>query len=111
MCRFLVYMGTPVIMERLLYEPNNSLIRQSYQAHEREEPLNGDGFGVGWYNKEITTDPAVFTDINPAWSNRNLRSISPSIESGCIFAHVRAASKGEVARANCHPFELGSFEK
>ncbi len=47
MCRFLAYRGAPIAMSKLLYEPKNSLIHQSYHAQEREEPLNGDGFGVG----------------------------------------------------------------
>ena len=48
MCRFLAYRGTPIKLDKLLYRPKNSLINQSFRAREREEPLNGDGFGVGW---------------------------------------------------------------
>ncbi|MCK6439500.1 MAG: hypothetical protein L6Q71_04795, partial [Planctomycetes bacterium] len=43
MCRFLMYMGEPVSMASLVTEPENSLIKQSYMAKERPEPLNGDG--------------------------------------------------------------------
>lgn len=49
MCRLLAYMGTPITLDKLLYEPRNSLVNQSINAREIEEPLNGDGFGVGWY--------------------------------------------------------------
>ncbi len=104
MCRFLSYLGAPIVMDQLLYQPQNSLIHQSYKAQEREEPLNGDGFGVGWYNHCINPEPAVFTSVRPAWNNGNLKSIAPKIESECIFAHVRAASRGNVTRNNCHPF-------
>jgi predicted glutamine amidotransferase len=40
----------------LLYSPKNSLILQSYKSKERKEPLNGDGFGVGWYLRKRWTD-------------------------------------------------------
>lgn len=104
MCRFLAYLGAPITMDDLLYKPENSLIRQSYKSLEREEPLNGDGFGVGWYDFDIDETPGVFISIRPAWNNRNLRSIAPKIKSPCIFAHVRAASIGDVSEENCHPF-------
>lgn len=104
MCRFLAYIGAPIVMDELLYKPKNSLIHQSYKAQERAEPLNGDGFGIGWYQPEIDSCPAVFTSIQPAWNNRNLRSIAQRIRTGCLFAHVRAASAGDVSQNNCHPF-------
>ncbi len=109
MCRFIAYRGAPVLMDRLLYLPRNSLINQSFRAREREEPLNGDGFGVGWYTPEIEETPAVFSSIQPAWNNRNLRNLSPKIRSGTILAHVRAATHGRVSEANCHPFSYGKL--
>ncbi|KAA3645602.1 MAG: class II glutamine amidotransferase [Bacteroidetes bacterium] len=104
MCRLLAYLGNPILMHKLIIEPKNSLINQSTNAQEIEEPLNGDGFGIAWYNHILTDKPAVFTSISPAWSNKSLQSISPSIKSTCFFAHVRAASVGELAETNCHPF-------
>ncbi|MBK8582582.1 MAG: class II glutamine amidotransferase [Flavobacteriales bacterium] len=104
MCRFLAYLGAPISMGELLYDPSDSIIKQSYAAREIEEPLNGDGFGVGWYHHDRSPDPAVFVSVTPAWSNRNLRSMAPKVGSRCIVAHVRAASVGSVAEANCHPF-------
>lgn len=108
MCRLLAYHGRPISMDMLLYQPKNSLIHQSYDAQEIEEPLNGDGFGVGWYVPE-NPDPAVFVSVFPAWSNRNLKSLAPRIKSGCFFAHVRAASVGDISEANCHPFSYKQF--
>lgn len=105
MCRFLAYLGAPICMGELLFEPNDSLIKQSYAARESEEPLNGDGFGVGWYHHEISPAPAVFVSVTPAWNNRNLKHLAPKIRSRCIMAHVRAASEGDVSEANCHPFQ------
>lgn len=109
MCRFLAYRGKPVLMDELLYQPKNSLIRQSVAAHESEEPLNGDGFGVGWYAPDLGTEPGLFVSVRPAWNDRNLRYLAQKIQSNCIFAHVRAASLGEVSEANCHPFHFNNY--
>lgn len=110
MCRFLCYRGPEILLADLLYRPANSLILQSFHAKERTEPLNGDGFGVGWYTPRISSTPCVFASLTPAWSNQNLRQISEHVKSGCFFAHVRAASPGmRVSEANCHPFQHGRF--
>jgi ergothioneine biosynthesis protein EgtC len=103
MCRLLAYRGTPIILDKLLYQPKNSLITQSYDSKEREEPLNGDGFGIGYY-VPIHNEPITFVSINPAWNNRNLRNLAPKVSTSCLVAHVRAASVGDVSESNCHPF-------
>lgn len=109
MCRFLAYKGAPITLAKLLYQPKNSLIRQSFKAQERSEPLNGDGFGVGFYVKDVDPEPAIFVATTPAWNNRNLRYNASKFRSNCIFAHVRAASVGNVSEANCHPFHYKNF--
>jgi len=80
MCRFLVYAGLqrPILMADLVTNPPHSIILQSYASREREEsPLNGDGFGLGWYtlptaDGELDREPCVFTSVTPAWNNMNL---------------------------------------
>ena len=109
MCRLLAYKGTPILIDNLLYKPKNSLVNQSLNAREIEEPLNGDGFGVGWYVPEVNVEPINFVSVNPAWSNRNLRSMAPKIKTDCMVAHVRAASVGEVSESNCHPFQYNNI--
>lgn len=110
MCRFTFYMGPSIRLSALLVDPSHSLIRQSTHSREREEPLNGDGFGVGWYAHDLDAEPAVFRSITPAWNNRNLRSLSRVVTSDCIFAHVRAATQSsEVTEANCHPFRWKNY--
>lgn len=110
MCRFVAYIGAPLLLQDLLYLPKNSLIKQSYHALERPEPLNGDGFGVGWYDSPNDFQPCVQTYITPAWSNRNLQRLASKISAPCLFAHVRAASPGMfVTEANVHPFRFNQF--
>jgi len=62
--------------------PDRSIIKQSYDARERLlDPslpfhlgfgnLNGDGFGIGWFNteerREVDPSPCMFKSITPAW--------------------------------------------
>ena len=109
-CRFLCYMGKEVLLSDLLYRPANSLILQSHKAKERAEPLNGDGFGVGWYAPGVRPTPGVFTSLTPAWSNQDLKRLAEHVKSPCFFAHVRAASPGmRVTEENCHPFQFGRY--
>ncbi len=110
MCRFLTYTGAPLMLADLLYRPTNSLIMQSYHARERAEPLNGDGFGVGWYVPEVDPTPCVQRSVSPAWSNRNLQNLAVKTRASLLFAHVRAASPGMmVTEANVHPFTYDRF--
>jgi len=110
MCRFLCYKGPELLLSDLLYRPKNSLILQSYKSRERKEPLNGDGFGIGWYTAQSSSTPCTFTSITPAWNNQNLRRLSDHVKSSCFFAHVRAASPGmRVCETNCHPFQNGRY--
>ncbi len=110
MCRFALYLGPPIRLSTLVTEPANSIIHQSYDAQELSEPLNGDGFGVAWYVPELQPEPAVFRAISPAWNNQNLANIAPVSVSGCLLAHVRAATPGSaVTRLNCHPFAQGKL--
>jgi predicted glutamine amidotransferase len=102
MCRWMAYSGSPVLLEDLLYRPKHSLIDQSLHSKLGAETTNGDGFGVGWYG--IGDEPAVFHSIEPAWNDRNLRELSRQIQSGVVFAHVRASSGGAIQQTNCHPF-------
>ena len=110
MCRFIAYQGPSLLMADLVTRPSHSLIHQSYHAKERKEPLNGDGFGVGWYLPELEEEPAIFTSLTPAWSNRNLHRLAEKISSPLMFAHVRAATSGiGISDMNCHPFQSGRF--
>ena len=108
MCRFALYLGPPIRLSTLVTEPANSIIHQSFDSQEGSETLNGDGFGVAWYVPELEPEPAVFREISPAWNNQNLFNLAPVSVSGCLLAHVRAATPGSaVMRLNCHPFSRG----
>jgi len=110
MCRFVLYLGPPITLDLLTTRPAYSIIHQSYKSRMRVEPLNGDGFGVAWYVRSISPEPAVFRSIQPAWNNLNLRHLARVTRSPAILAHVRAATPGMgVSEANCHPFTAGTL--
>jgi len=106
MCRFLAYNGPKTLMQKWLLDSSYSLVRQSRHARMRFEPVNGDGFGVGWYPEHDDPNPGTFVSIEPAWSNRNLGQLAAKIPTRRFFAHVRDATPGmPVSLSNCHPFQ------
>lgn len=105
MCRFVAYHGQPVFMDEILAQPSLSLVSQAMGAREAKTVVNADGFGFGWYGER--PHPGVYRSVLPAWSDPNLMSLASQIRSHLFLAHVRSATTGEVALANCHPFATG----
>jgi len=106
MCRLLGYLGAPISLEKLLYQPEHSLIVQSYQPKEMTAGLlNADGFGVGWYDERRGQEPFLSKTILPIWSDINLPYLSRYAESGCFLGYVRSATPPlAVDLTNCQPF-------
>jgi glutamine amidotransferase len=96
-----------VLIEQALYTPSHSLIDQSLHSRLGAETTNGDGFGLGWYDAEGT--PGVYRSIEPAWNDRNLRSLAEHIATPMLFAHIRASSGSAIQQTNCHPFRYGRW--
>ncbi len=109
MCRLLGYLGEPITLGRLLNEPEHSLIVQSYQPLQMTSGVvNADGFGIGWYHPNAATDPFIYKNILPIWSDINLPELSRYIESNCILANIRSATPGQPTDlSNCQPFRYG----
>lgn len=107
MCRLIAYLGSEILLNEILVKPVNSIVMQSLHARESTVPTNGDGFGLGWYVPQLAEEPALFRSIFPAWNDQNLLHLTSKIQSGCFFAHVRAASVGGANNDNCHPFLRG----
>ncbi|MEC4983892.1 MAG: ergothioneine biosynthesis protein EgtC [Oscillatoria sp. PMC 1068.18] len=106
MCRLLGYLGKPIQLDQILYKPEHSLIVQSYQPREMHSAiLNADGFGIGWYNLQQQTNPYIYRNTQPIWSDLNLPYLSRYINSDCHLAYVRSATAGlAVDLSNCQPF-------
>ncbi len=108
MCRWIAYLGDPVNVGSVLYEPKNSIIHQSKESQLGYESTNGDGFGVGWYAQGIE-EPMKYRSVQPAWNDANLMEITRNLESPCFVAHVRATTGTAVQQTNCHPFRYKNW--
>lgn len=109
MCRLMGYLGQPVLVQEALYQFQNSLVSQSLKACESKFVVNGDGFGLGWYDFGIDSTPGLFRSIRPAWNDVNLKYLSKKLKVSNFIAHIRAATAGGVDTDNCHPFHLDRF--
>lgn len=111
MCRFAIYKGPAIRINRVLMDPPHSLVKQSFEAKEMlSGHLNADGFGIGWYNPELGPTPALYTNTQPIWHDLNLPRMMDNISSGIILGHVRGASDGmPVTATNTHPFCYKNF--
>ena len=107
MCRWMAWLGQPVLVEELLFKTQHGIVDQSLHARMGAEPTNGDGFGLGWYG--VGEGPGVYRSIAPAWADANLREFAAHIESPLFLAHIRAAIGSPVQQTNCHPFRHGRW--
>jgi glutamine amidotransferase len=107
MCRWAAYIGEPIFINELLFDPSHSLIKQSKQAEECKTSINADGLGLAWYHER--PEPGIYRDVYPAWSDTNLESIATQIKTGLFLAHVRASTGSAISRNNCHPFVVGKW--
>ena len=107
MCRWMAWLGQPVLIEELLFNTEHGIVDQSLHARMGAEPTNGDGFGLGWYG--TGNGPALYRSVAPAWGDANLRELAAHVDSPLFLAHVRAAIGSPVQQTNCHPFRRGRW--
>jgi predicted glutamine amidotransferase len=107
MCRWMAWLGQPVLIEELLFNTDHGIVDQSLHARMGAEPTNGDGFGLGWYG--TGNGPALYRSVSPAWADANLRELAAHVESPLFLAHVRAAIGSPVQQTNCHPFRRDNW--
>jgi len=111
-CRILAYLGEPLSVHSLLFDTDNSLVRQSYSPRMMNTFLNLAGFGMKAWDPTSHRPEEPFTYRATALPSfdRNLRFISSKVASTCLVAHVRGVTySGEavVADTNLHPFHFG----
>ncbi len=111
MCRWLAYTGEPLQPSTLILDAVHSVVAMSLNSPLGAEPVNGDGFGFGWYPEDASrgSAPSTFRSIEPAWNDENLREISKAVRSPLFFTHVRAAGGPPIQQTNCHPFRYENW--
>ncbi|WP_320068568.1 ergothioneine biosynthesis protein EgtC [Micromonospora sp. RTGN7] len=111
MCRHLAYVGTPVTLRTLLYDPPYSLARQSWAPRDMRGggTINADGFGVGWYPTG-GGEPVRYRRGTPMWSDVTLPELAATTTSGAVLAAVRSATVGmPVLNTAAAPFAEGPW--
>jgi predicted glutamine amidotransferase len=107
MCRWMAWLGQPVLVDELLFKTQHGIVDQSLHSRMGAETTNGDGFGLGWYGGG--DGPALYHSVSPAWADPNLRELASHVESPLFLAHIRAAIGSPVQQTNCHPFRHGNW--
>jgi predicted glutamine amidotransferase len=110
MCRALLYLGSPVLLDKLLFQPDSALIRQSYMP-KMLHMLNLAGFGMRAWSPESHDPASPFAYASPSLPvfDRNLKNLAEKVEASCVLAHVRGVAYStavEISLQNVHPFQF-----
>jgi gamma-glutamyl hercynylcysteine S-oxide hydrolase len=109
-CRHLGYLGPPVPLAALLFDPPHSLAHQSWAPRDMRGggTINADGFGVGWYPDGA--DPVRYRRECPLWTDADLPHLARVTTAGAVLAAVRSATVGmPVTAAAVAPFAQGRW--
>lgn len=110
MCRIAAYLGPPIPLSALLYEPPHSLDHQSYAPRQMlAGHVNVDGTGVVWWPEGAEDDePLRYVTERPPWSDPNLPRLAERLTGTMQIAAVRSATPGvPFGPANVAPFVHG----
>jgi predicted glutamine amidotransferase len=110
MCRALAYLGQPVLLDNLLFQPDSSLVKQSYMP-QMLNLLNLAGFGMkAWDRNSYDPDrPYGYASTALPIYDRNLKGLAEKIRATCLLAHVRGVhfnTEGIISQQNIHPFQF-----
>ena len=110
MCRALLYLGEPVLLDNLLFQPDSALVRQSYMP-KMLNMLNLAGFGLRAWDPRSHAPENPFFYGSPSLPvfDRNLKNLAEKVRAACVLAHVRGvaySSAVEISLQNVHPFQF-----
>jgi glutamine amidotransferase len=110
MCRALLYLGQPVLLDNLLFQPDSALVRQSYMP-KMLHMLNLAGFGMRAWAPGSHQPETAFAYASPSLPvfDRNLKNLAEKVRAACVLAHVRGvaySTRVEISLQNVHPFEF-----
>jgi predicted glutamine amidotransferase len=108
MCRALVYLGQPVLLDHLLFQPESSLVNQAYMP-QMLHMLNLAGFGMmAWDGSSYEPEtPYRYSSPTLPVFDRNLKSLAQKTRAECLLAHVRGvaySTEVNISHQNVHPF-------
>ena len=110
MCRALLYLGQPVLLDNLLYQPDSALVKQSYMP-KMLHMLNLAGFGLRAWDPHSHAPDAPFTYGSSSLPvfDRNLKNLAEKIRATCVLGHVRGVAYSttvDISLQNVHPFQF-----
>ena len=110
MCRALLYLGEPVMLDNLLFQPDSALVRQSYMP-KMLNLLNLAGFGLRAWDGASHAPEKPFFYGSPSLPvfDRNLKNLAEKVRAGCVLAHVRGVAYStavDISLQNVHPFQF-----
>jgi glutamine amidotransferase len=110
MCRALLYLGEPVLLNSLLFQPDSALVRQGYMP-KMQNLLNLAGFGLRAWDRGSHEPDKPFFYGSPSLPvfDRNLKSLAEKVRAACVLAHVRGVAYSaavEISLQNVHPFQF-----
>lgn len=110
MCRALLYLGQPVLLDHLLFQPDSALVRQSFMP-KMLHMLNLAGFGMRAWDPDSPSPDRPHSYGSPSLPifDRNLKSLAEKVRATCVLGHVRgvAYSPGvDISLQNVHPFQF-----
>ena len=113
MCRALAYLGQPVLLDNLLYQPDSALVKQAY-VPKMLNMLNLAGFGLkAWDQASFDVEkPFSYASTSLPVFDRNLKALAEKIQPTCVLAHVRGvtySTEVEISLQNVHPFHYPGF--
>jgi glutamine amidotransferase len=113
MCRVLMYNGDAVRLDDLLYQPNNSLVKQTYDP-QMLDALSLAGFGLlAWDGSSHDPDvPFSYRSADIPIFDQNLKALAEKLRVTALIAHVRGVPYSEnvtVGEQNLHPFHYKGY--
>ena len=105
MCRLLGWNGLRTPLSGPILDAPHALLRQSRASREAPVTRHGDGHGLAWYRRGGA--PERLRGAAPAWRAGRFAAVCRRTSSRLALAHVRAATDGDAAPENSHPFVDG----
>ncbi len=110
MCRALAYLGQPVLLDHLLFQPDSALVKQSFMP-KMLHMLNLAGFGLkAWDRGSLEPlKPYSYSSTSLPVFDRNLKALAEKIHPSCVLGHVRGVAYNtevEISLQNVHPFQF-----
>lgn len=113
MCRALAYLGQPVLLDHLLYQPDSALVKQAYMP-KMLHMLNLAGFGIRAWDA-LSPEPGCpysYASTTLPIFDRNLKSLAEKVRATAVLAHVRGVAYSttvDISPQNVHPFHYPGF--